>query len=188
MKEGKRVLSVSHSLCEKTGLAIHSVLPHHPLPETIFLAATHTHTLLQSVDIHTRRLIPTPPSISAQDNPSPTHPHIPSLSKKIFPRVWNANGHLRCWQEEPKVVLTCRWMRSKHNKNSEDTRTRYADDGICLFQIITPLFVSLQLYLVQPGQIAVLVNMENSRTIDPSGIVIVVCSLLSILANVNVKE
>lgn len=74
------------------------------------------------------------------------------------------------------------------SENSEDTRTQYADDSICLFQIITPPSLCLQLYLVQPGQIAVLVNMENSRIIDHSAVVIVVCSLLSILANVNLKK
>lgn len=123
MEEGKRVLSVSHSLCDKTGLAIHSVLPHHPLPETIFLAATHTHTLLQSVDIHTRTHTHPHPALrlSAQDNPSPT-PSTPSLSKKIFPRVWNAGGHLGRWPEEPeepKVVHTCRSVRSKHQKTQK---------------------------------------------------------------------
>lgn len=59
---------------------------------------THTHTLLQSVDIHTCMLIPTPPSVSLHRiilHPhTHAHTHMPSLSKKIFPRVWNAGGHL----------------------------------------------------------------------------------------------
>lgn len=77
---------------------------------------------------------------------------------------------------------------SQTQPNSEDTGTQYADDSICLFQIITPPFLSLQLDLVQPGQVAVLVKMENSRIIDHSGFVIAVCSLLSILANANLKK
>lgn len=75
-------------------------------------------------------------------------------------------------------------------QNSVGTRTQHADDGIRLFQMITPPFLSLQLNLDQSGQIGVLVNMENSRIIDHSSIVVVVCSLPSpsILANVKLRK
>lgn len=129
MEEGKRILSVSHSLCDKAGLAIHSVLPHHPLPVTIFLAATHTHTLLQSVDIHTRTLIPTSPSISLHRiilHPPPTsHPSVKRYFQGFGWQVvtWGADKRSQRWcthadQWDPNIAKLrrhkdslCRWRR-----------------------------------------------------------------------------
>lgn len=128
MEEGKRALSVSHSLCEKTGLAIHSVLPHHPLPETIFLAATHTHTLLQSVHIRTRALIPTPPSISLSLRRIILHPPPPMHTchhsvKRYFQGfgmqvvIWGQSWCTHSDQWDPNITKLrrhkdpiCRWQ------------------------------------------------------------------------------
>lgn len=118
----KRVLSVSHSLCEKTGLAVQCLTKQPPTTDNLSSCHTlshppaecrHTHT-------HTRTLIPTPPSVSLRRiilHPPPSHK--PSLSKNIFPRVWNEGGHLGCWREEPKVVHTRRSVRSKRNKTQK---------------------------------------------------------------------
>ena len=100
----ERVLSDSHSFGDMTGLAIQSVSPCHPLPGTIFLAASHTHPPAEHTHTHTPAVpqphpasqppissLPATLRLSVQDNPSPT-PQIPSLSKKIFPRAWIAGS------------------------------------------------------------------------------------------------
>lgn len=185
-KRGKTVLSVSHSLCDKAGLAIHSALPRHPLPDTIFLAATHTHThslapprsLLQSTHTctHPHRTL----CLSPPDNPSPTPPNTTARYKDISEGMGRGRPPAAGAGEAGQ-----RWRRDL--SAAELTRR---EDSICRQRHLpfTDNYSSFSLPPSLSEPIAALVNMENSRTIDHPGIVIVVCSLLSIPANVSLKK
>lgn len=195
----ERILSDSHSLSDKTGLAIQSVSLCTPTRDNLPCCLTHT----PSCRAHTQYLSPflppyhpSPPSPppSVLDNPSPTS-QIPSLSKKIFPRAWITGSHMLRAGTKGKCTAHMQMRQDTnthtHTKTYKTQRlSQYTDDSICLSQIITlhPLFFSPSLSV--PAWVDTCVCQYGEFTHHWQSWHCCCCCLfpLSMLANVNHKK